>query len=73
MFVCQWHLDVPYGKQGEAVAVMRTRGNVGLPIPSPLRGAGALRRRWIAALGGVPGSGGQRRLCSTGAVIRTCA
>ena len=23
MFVCQWHLDIPYGKQGEAVAVMR--------------------------------------------------
>jgi hypothetical protein len=19
MFVCQWHLDIPYGKQGEAV------------------------------------------------------
>jgi hypothetical protein len=23
MFVCQWHLDVPYGKQGEALAAMR--------------------------------------------------
>ena len=23
MLVCQWHLDVPYGKQGEALAVMR--------------------------------------------------
>jgi hypothetical protein len=22
MFVCQWHLDIPYGKQGEAAAVM---------------------------------------------------
>jgi hypothetical protein len=20
MFVCQWHLDIPYGKQGEALA-----------------------------------------------------
>lgn len=26
MFVCQWHLDTPYGKQGEAVAVMRAWG-----------------------------------------------
>jgi hypothetical protein len=26
MFVCQWHLDVPYGKQGEALAAMRTWG-----------------------------------------------
>ena len=26
MFVCQWHLDIPYGKQGEAVAVMRAWG-----------------------------------------------
>jgi hypothetical protein len=26
MFVCQWHLDVPYGKQGEAVAIMRAWG-----------------------------------------------
>ena len=26
MFVCQWHLDVPYGKQGEALAVMRAWG-----------------------------------------------
>jgi hypothetical protein len=24
MYVCQWHLDIPYGKQGEAVAVMRS-------------------------------------------------
>ena len=21
MFVCQWHLDIPYGKQREALAV----------------------------------------------------
>jgi hypothetical protein len=28
MFVCQWHLDIPYGKQGEAVAVMRAWGEV---------------------------------------------
>jgi hypothetical protein len=26
MFVCQWHLDVPYGKQGEALAAMRAWG-----------------------------------------------
>jgi hypothetical protein len=26
MFVCQWHLDIPYGKQGEAVAVVRAWG-----------------------------------------------
>jgi hypothetical protein len=26
MIVCQWHLDVPYGKQAEAVAVMRAWG-----------------------------------------------
>ena len=26
MFVCQWHLDIPYGKQGEALAVMRAWG-----------------------------------------------
>ncbi len=26
MFVCQWHLDVPYGKQAEALAVMRAWG-----------------------------------------------
>jgi hypothetical protein len=26
MFVCQWHLDIPYGKQGDAVAVMRAWG-----------------------------------------------
>ena len=26
MFVCQWHLDVPYGKQREAVAIMRAWG-----------------------------------------------
>jgi hypothetical protein len=26
MIVCQWHLDVPYGRQGEALAVMRAWG-----------------------------------------------
>ena len=26
MYVCQWHLDIPYGKQGEALAVMRAWG-----------------------------------------------
>ena len=26
MLVCQWHLDIPYGKQGEALAVMRAWG-----------------------------------------------
>jgi hypothetical protein len=26
MFVCQWHLDIPYGKQAEALAVMRAWG-----------------------------------------------
>jgi len=23
MIVCQWHLDIQYGKQGEALAVIR--------------------------------------------------
>lgn len=23
MFVCQWHLDVPFGKQGQALAIMK--------------------------------------------------
>ena len=23
MYVCQWHLDVPFGKQGEALATMK--------------------------------------------------
>ncbi len=23
MYVCQWHLDVPFGKQGEALATLR--------------------------------------------------
>ena len=26
MFVCQWHLGIPYGKQGEALAVIRAWG-----------------------------------------------
>ncbi len=26
MFVCQWHLDTPYGKQSEALRVMRGWG-----------------------------------------------
>lgn len=26
MFVCQWHLDIPYGKQAEALAVRRAWG-----------------------------------------------
>ncbi len=26
MYVCQWHLDIPYGKQGEAVRVMKAWG-----------------------------------------------
>jgi hypothetical protein len=26
MIVCQWHLDIPYGKQAEALAVMRAWG-----------------------------------------------
>lgn len=26
MFVCQWHLDIPYGKQADALAVMRAWG-----------------------------------------------
>jgi hypothetical protein len=26
MYVCQWHLETPYGKQGGALAVMRARG-----------------------------------------------
>ena len=26
MYVCQWHLDVPFGKQGPAIAVMKTWG-----------------------------------------------
>ena len=23
MFVCQWHLDIPFGKQGEVVRIMK--------------------------------------------------
>ena len=23
MYICQWHIDVPYGKQGDAVEIMR--------------------------------------------------
>jgi hypothetical protein len=26
MFVCRWHLDIPYGNQGEALAVTRVWG-----------------------------------------------
>ena len=26
MYVCQWHLEIPYGKQGEAARVMRAWG-----------------------------------------------
>jgi len=26
MLICQWHLDVPYGKLGEAVSVMKAWG-----------------------------------------------
>lgn len=26
MIACQWHLDIPYGKQAEALAVMRAWG-----------------------------------------------
>lgn len=26
MIVCQWHLDIPYGRQGEALAVIRAWG-----------------------------------------------
>jgi hypothetical protein len=26
MLVCQWHLDIPYGKQAEALAVIRAWG-----------------------------------------------
>jgi hypothetical protein len=25
MIVCQWHLDIPYGKQAETLAVIRYR------------------------------------------------
>ena len=26
MLICQWHLDIPYGKQGEAVRIMTAWG-----------------------------------------------
>jgi hypothetical protein len=26
MIVCQWHLDIRYGRQGEALAVIRASG-----------------------------------------------
>lgn len=26
MFVCQWHLDTPFGKQGQALAIMKAWG-----------------------------------------------
>lgn len=26
MYVCQWHLDVPFGKQGQAISIMKGWG-----------------------------------------------
>ena len=26
MFVCQWHLEIPFGKQGEAIKIMNAWG-----------------------------------------------
>jgi hypothetical protein len=26
MYICQWHLEIPYGKQAEVVAIMRAWG-----------------------------------------------
>jgi len=26
MYVCQWHLDIPYGRQGEAIRVIQAWG-----------------------------------------------
>lgn len=26
MIVCQWHLDIPYGKQGEVIRIMKAWG-----------------------------------------------
>jgi len=31
MFVCQWHLDIPFGKQAEAVRIAYNRVLLGAP------------------------------------------
>jgi len=38
MFVCQWHLDVPYGKQGEAALVPGTQHWVVYRVPDERAG-----------------------------------
>ena len=35
MFVCQWHLDVPYGRQGDALRVMEAWGKEKLATSVP--------------------------------------
>ena len=33
MIVCQWHLDIPYGKQGEALAVIHSDALAPFVVP----------------------------------------
>jgi hypothetical protein len=43
MIVCQWHLDIPYGKQAEALAVIRAWGASDALAPFVVPGS----QRWI--------------------------
>lgn len=52
MYVCQWHLDVPFGKQGDAVAVMREWGADKFEASAFRRAAGA--RLMVGHLGVSP-------------------
>jgi len=58
MFVCQWHLDIPYGKQGEALAAIRAWGAEKFAGSEFRRTRGARFRRHSDALAPfvVPGS-----------------
>jgi len=49
MLVCQWHLDIIYGKQAEAVRVMRAWGVENLPVRSSVAHAapGFWRDWWV--------------------------
>jgi hypothetical protein len=63
MLVCQWHLDIVYGKQAEAVRVVPGRFRGGsrehgrTPVQGPLGRAGSLYRTGVATLGDIPGAG----------------
>ena len=84
MLVCQWHLDIVYGKQGDALRVMRAWGAEKFSSSEFRRAQGArllagfvgastshvtLHRSPIATLGGVPGA----RVISAGWLIPPAA